>query len=280
MAEAAAAERSLSWNCAFRSAESRRPVSKPTDKGVLFPRRGPTARRGTAARARPQHGAAAPRPGSRGREGRAAAAGSGTRSRWSRPPLPGPSRAGPTDRPTASPSPMSFSLTLRGKLAIYGAALQTGSGAERNLRPGATQLQRPPLAGRSDTETKWRRRGGERRPRPAGGGGRSSSCLPCLRPSSLRAGVPASSALLPPVGSSQRSVPSAPLAGLLWIPNRPSSRCPTGLDSAPCRSQHTFLEVVTAPKVPWMCSHCVWAKKDRMALLQRGGALSFNYHPR
>lgn len=99
MAEAAAAERSLSWNCAFRSAESRRPVSKPTDKGVLFPRRGPTARRGTAARARPQHGAAAPRPGSRGREGRAAAAGSGTRSRWSRPPLPGPSRAGPTDRP-------------------------------------------------------------------------------------------------------------------------------------------------------------------------------------
>lgn len=185
----------------------------------------------------------------------------------------------PTDRPTASPSPMSFSLTLRGKLAIYGAALRTGSGAERNLRPGATQLQRPPLAGRSDTDTKWRRRGGERRPRPAGGGGRSSSCLPCLRPSSLRAGVPASSALSPPVGSSQRSVPSAPLAGLLWIPNRPSSRCPTGLDSAPCRSQHTFLEVVTAPKVPWMCSHCVWAKKDRMALLQRGGALSFNYHP-
>lgn len=120
-------------------------------------------------------------------------------------------------------------------------------------------------------------RGGERRPRPAGG--RSSSCRPAFPPSlpsslspsgsprSVQGSPAASSALSPPVGFLQRPGPSAPLPlyawpGSSWIPNRLGSRCPAELDPAPCRSQHTHLEVVTAPKFPWMCSHYIWAKKS------------------
>lgn len=73
-------------------------------------------------------------------------------------PLGGPGRPKPRPRRPRSPgrarpSPMSFSLTLRGKLAIYGAALRTGSGP-------ATERERPPLAGDAGTGTKWRRRRG------------------------------------------------------------------------------------------------------------------------
>lgn len=59
-----------------------------------------------------------------------------------------PSPAPPPGR--ARRSPMSFSLTLRGKLAIYGTALRTGLGP-------ATEREGPPLAGEAGTGTKWRR---------------------------------------------------------------------------------------------------------------------------
>lgn len=225
---------------------------------------------------RRQRGPNPAQPGSR--ERRAAAAGSGSSSRRGRPPL--PARAEPP-RPTDRPRRLTDELLVntQGK-----AGHLRGRPSDRlgrgNLRPGATQLQRPPLAGDAGTETKWRRRHGELcgagsgglapragAHRPVGLPSRLLSLPPSLPPALLAlCGAPRPRALRfhRPLGfcSAPAPLPLYAWPGSSWIPNRLGSRCPAELDPAPCRSQHTHLEVVTAPKFPWMCSHYIWAKKS------------------
>lgn len=134
-------------------------------------------------------------------------------------------------------------------------------------------------------------RGGERRPRPAGG--RSSSCRPAFPPSlssslspsgpprSVRGSPAASSALSPPVGFLQRPGPSAPLrlAGLLLDPE------PSWL-SLPCRARPCALQKPAhpprgghSPEIPLDVFSLHLGKKECVPLLHQGGSVSCGCHP-
>lgn len=164
---------------------------------------------------------------------------------------------------------MSFSLTLRGKLAIYGAALRTGWGAETYGRAQRSYSDRRSRGRRHWDKMAAAARGScARRGAAASPRGRALIVLPaCLLPS-----LPPS---LPPSGPPRcvRRSPAAASSALStarWVFAASRPLCPPArlLDpeppwlSLPCGSQHTFLDVVTAPKAPWMCSHFIWAKKS------------------
>lgn len=92
------------------------------------------------------------------------------------------------------PSPMSFSLTLRGKLAIYGAALPTGSGTCNGERTPAARRRRRDWD-KMAAAARGVARGGEAAawPRPAArgwaaGGRRPPSLLPRADGASGRGG--------------------------------------------------------------------------------------------